>query len=75
MGDLAIGTTFDNLIPINFGQADYQFADAAQPLFSGMVREGLESAYDFESQLCWEQSSGLPGTIQSITTFMEEQDL
>lgn len=75
VGDMAIGTSFDNLIPIQLGQADYQFADTAQPLYSGMVREGVESAYDFESQLCFEQSSGLPGTVQSITTFMEEQDL
>jgi hypothetical protein len=74
-GDLAIGTTFDNLIPVKFAQADQNDADTAVPLFSGMIREGLESAYDFESQLCFQQNSPLPGTIQSITSFLEEFDL
>ena len=74
-GDLAIGTSFDNLIPINFAQADQNQADTAVPLFSGMIREGVESAYDFESQLCFQMSSPLPGTIQSITSFLEEFDL
>lgn len=75
VGDLSIGTSFNNLIPIQFSQADQNQADQAVPLFSGIIREGLESAYDFESQVCLEQSSPLPGTIQSITSFMEEQDL
>jgi len=75
VGDLSIGTTFDNLIPVQFAQADQNQADTAVPLFSGMIREGLESAYDFESQVCFEQSSPLPGTIQSITSFMEEFDI
>jgi hypothetical protein len=75
IGDLSIGTTFNNLIPIDFSQVDQNQADNAVPLFSGIVREGLESAYDFESQLCFEESSMLPGIIQSITTFMEEQDV
>jgi hypothetical protein len=74
VGDLSLGTSFTDLVPIQFGQADYQFADTAQPLYSGIVREGVGSAYDFDSQICFEQSSGLPGTIQSITTFMEEFD-
>lgn len=74
-GDMSIGTSFTNLIPIQFSQIDQNQADVAVPLFSGIVREGVESAYDFESQLCFEQSSMLPGTIQSITTFMEEQDV
>ena len=74
-GDLAIGTSFDNLIPINFAQADQNQADTAVPLFSGMIREGVESAYDFESQLCFQMSSPLPGTIQSITSFLEEFDI
>lgn len=74
-GELAIGTEFNNLIEVQFAQADQNQADTAPPLFSGIIREGLESAYDFESQLCFEQSSGLPSTIQSITSFMEEFDL
>jgi len=75
IGDLALGTSFSNLIPVDFAQADQNQADTAVPLFSGMIREGIESAYDFESQLCFQQSSMLPGTIQSITSFLEEFDL
>lgn len=74
-GDLAVGTTFDNLIPVELGQADVDDADQPMPLFSGMIREGLESAYDFESQPCMQMSSALPGCIQSVTSFMEEFDV
>lgn len=75
VGDLAMGTSFENLIPVQLAQADQNQADNAVPLFSGIIREGLESAYDFESQLCFEQSSPLPGVIQSVTSFMEEFDI
>ncbi len=74
-GDLSVGTSFTKLIPVSFEYADQQLADNAVPLFSGIAREGLESAYDFESQICFQQSSALPGTIQSITSFMEEFDV
>lgn len=74
-GDLALGTSFSNLIPIKFAQGDIQKADNATPLFSGIVREGVESAYDFESQVCFQQNSPLPGQIQAITSFMEEFDV
>jgi hypothetical protein len=80
-GDLQLGTAnqiagpFTNMIPVEFTRQDQQNADTATPLFSGIVREGLESAYDFESQVCFQQNSMLPGCIQSITSFMEEQDI
>lgn len=75
LGDLSIGTSFKNLIPIQISQADQQLADQSTPLFSGIIREGLESAYDFESQICFQQNSMLPGAIESITSFMEEFDV
>lgn len=74
-GTMSIGTSFNNLIPIDFAQVDQNQADIAVPLASGIYREGLDSAYDFESQLCFQQNDMLPGTIQSISTFMEEQDV
>jgi len=74
-GDLSLGTSFNNLIPVQFSQADVDQADKAMPLFSGMIREGLESAYDFDSQPCIEMNSALPGCIQSLTSFMEEFDV
>lgn len=74
-GDLAIGTDLNNLIPVKFTQVDQVQADNATPLFSGILRDGVESAYDFESQVCFRQNSALPGCIQSITSFMEESDV
>jgi hypothetical protein len=75
IGDLSFGTSFKNLIPVNFERADLQLADNAVSLYSGIIRDGVESRSDFESQVCFRQSSPLPGTIQAITTFMEEQDV
>lgn len=74
-GDLALGTSFSNLIPVELGQVDVDQADQPMPLFSGMIREGLESAYDFESTPCLQMSSALPGCIQSLTSLMEEFDV
>lgn len=72
---ISLGTSFKNLIPVSFDQADFNQADYLVPLFSGMIREGLESAYDFESQPCIQGSSPLPMCIQSVTSFMEEFDV
>jgi hypothetical protein len=74
-GDLSMGTSFTSLLPVQLAQADQNQADNAVPLFSGIIRDGVESAYDFESQLCFQQNSMLPGMIQSITSFMEEFDI
>ena len=75
IGDLMVGTSFSNLIPLKFSRADVQQSDQATPLYSGLEREGLESAYDFESQICFRQNSALPGMVQAITSFMEEWDV
>lgn len=74
-GDWAWGMTFTNLIPVSLFQADIQPADTAIPLFSGIIREGIEAPYDFENMLCFQQNSMLPGMIQAITTFFEESDV
>jgi hypothetical protein len=70
-GDFSMGTSFTNLIPQSFTQADQQQADQTTPLWSGMLRDGVESAYDFDGQLCFRQSSALPGMVQAITLFFE----
>lgn len=75
IGDLQVGVSFSNLIPISLETADVQKADNCAPLYSGMLREGVESPYDFEGQICFRQNSGLPGMIQSITSFLEEFDV
>jgi hypothetical protein len=75
VGDLSVGTDFTNMFPVNFTQGDEQQGDTATPLWTGLHRNGLDSAYDFEGQICWQQSSPLPGMIQAIATFMEEFDV
>lgn len=74
-GPVSIGTEFDSVIPVNFEQADFDQADYPMPLFSGLIREGLESASDFESEPCITGSSPMPACIQALTSFMEEQDV
>lgn len=75
LGDFAMGTNFKSLIPFQIPRADVQAADQAPPLYSGIYRDGLESSYDFEGQICFRQNSPLPGMIQSVTLMMEEQDV
>lgn len=75
VGDFSYGESFDNLFRWDFTQADAQNADTATPLFKGIIRDGIESAYDFDGQICFEQSSPLPGMIKSITLLMDEFDV
>lgn len=75
VGDFSMGTSFTDLVPLEIPRADNQLADQASPLFSGIHRDGLGAAYDFEGQVCFRQSSPLPGMVQSVTVMMEEQDV
>lgn len=73
--ELSVGMDFTDMQSLEFAQADVQQADQAVALFSGFVREGLLSAWDFDNQFCFQQSSMLPGTVQSVALFVEEQDV
>lgn len=74
VGDFSFGSSFSNMLPIEFPLADQQLADRAVPLYSGIIRDGIEDVYDFDDGLSFRQNSGLPGMIQSITSMMEEFD-
>lgn len=68
------GPDFDRLTPIELpGPAPE--ADKAQPLFSGLVRESIEGEFNFEGQVAFRQSSPTAGMIQTITKFIEENDV
>ena len=71
VGDLSVGTDFNRLHPLTFQDGD----NATIPLFKGILQEAIEGAYDYDGQICIEQSSPLPGIIKSITLMMEEQDV
>ncbi len=75
IGDFNYGTSFDRLTPFNIPLADNQSADVAAPLFSGIIRDGLESVYDFDGQICFRQGSPGPGVVQTVTTMMDEFDV
>lgn len=75
VGDFLMGMSFTRMIPVDFTQADQQKADAATPLFDGIYRDGVEAPYDFDNQFCFRQNSGLPGMVQAIAVYLEEQDV
>lgn len=74
-GDFSFGPSFTRLFPVEFTRADANQADVATPLFSGLTRDGEEAQYDFDDNLCWRQSSPLPGMVQSVTVMMDEFDV
>lgn len=75
VGDLSFGPSFTKLIPAEFYSADINNADTAPPLFNGIHREGFESEAGFTDTVCFRQSSGLPGMVQAVVRFVEEQDV
>lgn len=76
VGDFSFGPSFTQLIPLRFEQADVQNADTMTPLFDGVVRQGIESGDDqYTDTVCFRQTGGLPGMIQAITRFVEENDV
>lgn len=75
VGDFNYGPTFTNMVPAEFYTPDQVAADMAPPLFDGIHRDGIESDYGFDDTICFAQSSGLPGMIQGVVRFFEEQDI
>lgn len=78
IGEISVGMSFTNMVPMSDVEqfkADYSNADLMTPLFSGIARESLESQHDYDGQICFRQSAPLPGMVQSITPFIEENDV
>lgn len=74
-GEMSMGPSFDKLTPLNFDNLDQPQTDVAKPLFSGIVRESVESEHNFEGQVCFRMSSPLPGMVQTVTVMLEEDDV
>lgn len=75
VGEMQVGPGSSRLVPLTFDNFSQPQADQPQPLFSGIVRESLESEHDFQGQVFFRQSDPLPGMIQAITLIMEENDV
>lgn len=74
-GEMSIGPSFDKLTPLNLNQDNPQQADTAAPLFSGIIRESLETAHDLDGQVCFRMKSALPGMVQAIVKKLEVNDV
>lgn len=72
-GGLKIGMDFDHLNQVNFRKASDNMGEAV-PLFSGVIHEDLEGDYDSENEFCWQQDTGLPGSILAVMPQMTTQD-
>lgn len=78
VGEFKVGPSFDKLTPcseIELFLADQSASDNAPGLFSGIIRESLESQFDFNGQVCFRQSGPLPGMVQSLTLMLETSDV
>lgn len=75
VGDFSMGPTFSDLVPFDFSQADVQRADQATPLYSGIRRDYSGGNTDYDAIVCWRQNSMSPGMIQSLTYFVEVEDV
>lgn len=71
---LKIGIDFDNLDSIVFRETSDPLTRATA-LFTGIVRQTIESDFNFENQLCWRQAQPLPSTILSLSPQLVTQDL
>lgn len=69
-----IGPSFDRLTPLELPDT-IPVADTASPFFSGIVRETLEGEFNFDGQACFRQQSPTAGMVQSVTKFIEENDV
>lgn len=73
-GNLQVGPSHDRLLSATLESFDPPQVDRAPALYSGIVRESLETEHDFEGQVAFRVNKGQPAMIQSITTTLEEND-
>lgn len=68
-----VGTSFDALDEVTFRTSSDAMGHAPE-LFSGIVSQTLEAGYDFDNEICFEQSDPLPGMVLAIMPQMVTQD-
>lgn len=78
VAEFRVGPSFTRLTPtteIELFKADISQSDNPIGLFSGVIRESLETSFNYDGQICFRQSGLLPGVIQSLTLMLEENDV
>jgi hypothetical protein len=71
--NMKLGMNFDSMDRLQF-QGDSEGMGDNPALFSGIISEQIESGYDFENQVAWEQDLPQPLTILAIFPRMVTQD-
>lgn len=72
---MSFGTDFSNLTVQDLVLNDVGAADGSLiPLNSGMFTDSLNDDLTFEGQICWQQNRPYPGTVLSMTGFLQVQD-
>lgn len=69
----SIGMDFDSLDVITFRTSSDPMSRAPE-LFSGITSQLISGDYDFENQVCWEQTQPLPGLILAVMPQLVTQD-
>lgn len=75
VAELSVGPSFTKLLPIEFPRADVQRADSPTQIQDGIFREFVAGGYTFDDDIAFRQSAPLPGTIQAVVRFLEENDV
>ncbi len=73
VAEFSFGANSNRMTPFEFNKTPA--ADIMPPLFTGIVRESVKAAHDFDGRICFEQTSPSPGMVQAVVTVMEENDI
>lgn len=72
--DLAFGTSFDSLNPVNFRDDDGISPLNHATVFTGVYVDDLDDQDSFDGMLCWQTSAPQPLTLAGVSTFLETEE-
>ena len=72
--DLAFGTSFSHLRPVEFYQPDQTTALDHATQFAGVYHASLDDVSSFDGMLCWQTSAPQPCVLAAVTTFLETEE-
>lgn len=73
--EVQVGLNFDEMEQVSLREDDDSTPIGQTALFSGTVRDLLDSSYDFEGQIAWRFSRPLPGVVLVVSGFLATQDV
>lgn len=72
--DLAFGTNFSHLRPVEFYQSDQVTPLDHATQFAGVYHASLDDGSSFDGMLCWQTSAPQPCVLAAVTTFLETEE-